>query len=35
MPAVQAAGVVDLLQPPEGSDHRLVYADFDFSRLER
>jgi endonuclease/exonuclease/phosphatase family metal-dependent hydrolase len=35
IPAVQAAGVVDLLQPPKGSDHRLVYADFDFSRLER
>ncbi|MGB0184344.1 MAG: endonuclease/exonuclease/phosphatase family protein [Opitutales bacterium] len=35
MPAVQAAGVVDLLQPPEGSDHRLVYADFDFSRVAR
>lgn len=33
MPALKSAWVADLIRPPEGSDHRLVYADFDFSNL--
>ena len=33
IPAVKEAHIADTLRPPEGSDHRMVYADFDFSRL--
>ncbi|CAI8358609.1 MAG: Uncharacterised protein [Opitutia bacterium UBA7350] len=33
MPAVKVGRIADTLSPPQGSDHRLVYADFDFSKL--
>ncbi|NCG08060.1 MAG: hypothetical protein GWO81_00575 [Verrucomicrobia bacterium] len=35
MPAVKTARIADLIHPPEGSDHRLVYTDFDFTKLPR
>lgn len=35
IPTVKTARIADLIRPPAGSDHRLVYADFDFSRLSR
>lgn len=33
LPAFKDAGIGDLLRPPEGSDHRIVYADIDCSQL--
>jgi endonuclease/exonuclease/phosphatase family metal-dependent hydrolase len=35
IPIVKTPRIADLIRPPAGSDHRLVYADFDFSRLGR
>ena len=31
----KSGGIIDALKPLEGSDHRLIYADFNFSRQPR